>query len=300
MPMIKTFEDLIKLLTKRGARKRLAVVNGIDTHTQRAVEMALDEGFVDIIFVGGKEIISRNQAMAHYHNHIEYVDADNHIDAAHKAVELVRDGKADMLMKGRINTDDLLRAVLDKEKGMLAPGSVLTQLTLAQIPGYDHMIMFTDAAVIPFPTQEQRMEQVKYLVKAWHIMGVDKPRVSLIHCSEKTDARHFPYTEGYKTIIQAAREDVFGPCIVDGPLDLITSLSPEGLAAKGLTSSLGGHADALVFPNIEVGNVFHKTLTFFVHARTASVLQGTLAPVVLPSRGDTTEAKFLSIALAAL
>lgn len=120
--MIKTFEDLIKLLTKRGARKRLAVVNGIDAHTQRAVEMALDEGFVDIIFVGGKEIISRNQAMAHYHNHIEYVDADNHIDAAHKAVELVRDGKADMLMKGRINTDDLLRAVLDKEKGMLALG----------------------------------------------------------------------------------------------------------------------------------------------------------------------------------
>lgn len=298
--MIRTFEDLIQLLAQRRVRKRLAVVNGIDTHTQRAVEMALDEGLVDIIFVGGREIISHNQAMAHYHSHVSYIDADSRIDAAHKAVGLVRDGKADMLMKGRINTDDLLRAVLDKQEGMLAPGSVLTQITLAEIPGYDHMIMFTDAAVIPFPTQEQRMEQVKYVVKAWHIMGEDKPRVSLIHCSEKTDGRHFPYTEGYKNIIKAAREDVFGPCIIDGPLDITTSLSPEALQVKGLSSPLEGHADALIFPNIEVGNVFHKTLTFFAHARTASVLQGTLAPVVLPSRGDTTEAKFLSIALAAL
>mgnify|MGYP003525958476 CR=1 FL=1 len=298
--MISTFDDLIQLLAQRRVRKRLAGVNGIDTHTQRAVEMALDEGLVDIIFVGGREIISHNQAMAHYHSHVSYIDADSRIDAAHKAVRLVRDGKADMLMKGRINTDDLLRAVLDKQEGMLAPGSVLTQITLAEIPGYDHMIMFTDAAVIPFPTQEQRMEQVKYVVKAWHIMGEDKPRVSLIHCSEKTDGRHFPYTEGYKNIIKAAREDVFGPCIIDGPLDITTSLSPEALQVKGLSSPLEGHADALIFPNIEVGNVFHKTLTFFAHARTASVLQGTLAPVVLPSRGDTTEAKFLSIALAAL
>lgn len=300
MPMIRTFDDLIRSLAKRGTRKRLAVVNGIDTHTQRAVEMALDEGLVDVIFVGGQEVIGRNQAMEHYHNHVAYMSADSRADAAHKAVGLVRDGKADMLMKGRINTDDLLRAVLDKKDGMLAPGSVLTQITLAEIPDYDHMIMFTDAAVIPFPTQEQRMEQVKYVVKAWHIMGVDKPKVSLIHCSEKTDGRHFPYTEGYKDIINAAREDIFGPCVIDGPLDLTTSLSPEALAAKGLTSPLEGHADALIFPNIEVGNVFHKALTFFAHARTASVLQGTLAPVVLPSRGDTTEAKFLSIALAAL
>lgn len=297
---IKNFEDLIALLVKRGSRKRLAVVNATDTHTQRAVEMALDEGLVDVTFVGGCDSVSRNQAMQHYHNHVEYIDATDPIDAAHKAVGLVRQGKADMLMKGRLNTDDLLRAVLDKQTGMLAKGSVLTQITLTEIPGYDHMIMFTDAAVIPFPTQEQREAQIRYVVNAWHIIGVKEPRVSLIHCSEKTDGRHFPYTEGYKDIIEKSKQGFFGPCIIDGPLDLTTSLSPEALATKGLTSSLEGRADALIFPNIEVGNVFHKALTFFVHARTASVLQGTMAPVVLPSRGDSTEAKFLSIALAAL
>lgn len=297
---ITTFEHLIELLVRRGERRRLAVVNGIDNHTQRAVEMALDEGFVDVIFVGGKDIISRNEVMVHYHNHVSYIDADSPDDAAHKAVEIVRQSKADMLMKGRINTDNLLRAVLNKEDGMLPKGNVLTQITLAQIPDYNHMVLFTDAAVIPFPTQEQRIAQVRYVVNAWHVMGVEAPRVSLIHCSEKVDERHFPYTAGYKDIIAMAQKGEFGKCIVDGPLDLSTSLSPEALQVKGISSPLEGKADALILPNIEVGNVLHKSLTLFAHARTASVLQGALTPVVLPSRGDSAEGKFLSIALAAL
>jgi phosphate butyryltransferase len=131
-------------------------------------------------------------------------------------------------------------------------------------------------------------------------MGVKCPRISLIHCSEKADERHFPYTAGYAAVKKASQEDVFGDCIVDGPLDVTTSVSKEALDIKGLKSPLEGHADGLVFPDIEAGNVFYKTITFFAHARVASVLQGTMAPVVLPSRGDSNEAKFFSIALAAL
>lgn len=297
---ITTFEDLVELLVKRGTRRRIAVVNGIDNHTQRAVEMALDEGFADIIFVGGTDIISRNQTFPHFHNHITYVEASDADDAARRAVGLIRDGGADILMKGKLNTDNLLRAVLDKETGMLPKGNVLTQITLAEIPDYERMILFSDAAVIPYPTQEQRIAQVRYVVNAWHTMGVECPRVSLIHCSEKVDGRHFPFTMGYKDIIDMAKRGEFGSCIVDGPLDLSTSCSPQALAVKGIKSPIEGRADALVLPDIEVGNVLHKSLTLFAHARTASVLQGALAPTVLPSRGDTAEGKFLSIALAAL
>lgn len=297
---ITTFNHLVKLLVRRGQRRRLAVVNGIDDHTQRAVEMALDEGIVNIIFVGGKEIISRNQAMAHYHSHIEYVPADNPDDAARRAVALCREGKADMLMKGRINTDNLLRAVLNKETGMLPKGNVLTQITMTEVPGFDRLLIFTDSAVIPFPTQEQRVAQVRYVVNAWHFMGVEEPRIALIHCSEKVDERHFPYTAGYKDIIAMAQRGDFGKCIVDGPLDIGTAVSPQALATKGLSSPLEGRADGLILPNIEVGNVLHKTLSTFIHARMASVLQGAMTPVVLPSRGDSAESKFLSIALAAL
>ena len=230
---ITTFNHLVELLVRRGQRRRLAVVNGIDDHTQRAVEMALDEGIVNIIFVGGKKIISRNQAMAHYHSHIEYVPADNPDDAARRAVALCREGKADMLMKGRINTDNLLRAVLNKETGMLPKGNVLTQITMTEVPGFDRLLIFTDSAVIPFPTQEQRVAQVRYVVNAWHFMGVEEPRIALIHCSEKVDERHFPYTAGYKDIIAMAQRGDFGKCIVDGPLDIGTAVSPQALATKG-------------------------------------------------------------------
>lgn len=297
---IKTFEDLIALLVARGNRKRVAVVNGTDNHTQRAVEMALDEGIADFIFVGGRETISRNQTFDHFTNHITYVDADDADQAARHAVKLVRDGFADILMKGRINTDNLLHAVLNKDDGMLPQGNVLTQITLAEIPGYPRMILFSDAAVIPYPTQQQRIAQVRYAINAWHTIGVEVPRISLIHCSEKVDERHFPFTAHYAEIIDMARKGEFGPCIVDGPLDLSTSCSPEALMTKGIKSPIEGKADALILPDIEVGNVLHKSLTLFAHARTASVLQGAMAPVVLPSRGDSAEGKFLSIALAAL
>lgn len=297
---ITNFENLIELLVKRGDRRRLAVVNGIDEHTQRAVEMALDKGFVDVVFVGGQDVISHNKALERHHEHITFVDAADPDDAARKAVGMVREGNADMLMKGRINTDNLLHAVLNKEEGMLPKGNVLTQITLTQLPDPERMVLFTDAAVIPFPNQEQRIAQVRYLVNAWHVMGEPTPRIALVHCSEKVDASHFPYTAGYKDIIAMAEKGEFGSCIVDGPLDIACSLSTDALKTKGLTSTLEGKADGLVFPNIEVGNVLHKVLGLFVHARTASVLQGAMTPVVLPSRGDTTEGKFLSIALAAL
>lgn len=297
---ITNFEKLVDLLYRRGTRKRIAVVNGIDNHTQRAIEMALDEGIADIIFVGGRDVISRNQICPHFTTHVSYVDAADPDDAARRAVELIREGNADILMKGKLNTDNLLRAVLDRDKGMLPKGNVLTQITLADIPTFPRMLLFSDAAVIPFPTQEQRIAQVRYVVHAWHIMGVECPRVSLIHCSEKVDARHFPYTAGYADIKHMAERGDFGKCIVDGPLDLSTSCSPEALAVKGISSPLEGRADALILPDIETGNVLHKSLALFARARTASVLQGALAPVVLPSRGDSIEGKFLSIALAAL
>ena len=217
-----------------------------------------------------------------------------------KAVELVRQGKADALMKGFVNTDVLLRAILNKEKGILPKGSVLTHITAAKIPSYPKLLFFTDPAVLPFPTHEQRMEQIKYVSNFCHAFNIEQPKISLIHCSEKPDGKHFPYTEGYLELKKMAAEGAFGNCIVDGPLDLKTSCSAEALADKKIDSPIGGEADAVIFPDIEAGNVFYKTITLFAGAETAAVLQGTQVPVVLASRGDTVESKFYSLALAAI
>ena len=149
-----------------------------------------------------------------------------------KAVAEVREDRAQVLMKGLLNTDNLLRAVLNKETGILPKGNVLTHITVADIPELGHLLLFTDAAVIPNPTCEQRIEQVKYITKIAHALHIEEPKISLIHCSEKVDERHFPCTADYVQIKELATKGEFGKCIVDGPLDLKTSLCYESMHHK--------------------------------------------------------------------
>jgi phosphate butyryltransferase len=228
------------------------------------------------------------------------ITGDNPDEAAARAVAMAREGKADVIMKGQVNTDNLLRAVLNKETGILPKGRVLTHVTCAQLPVYDKLIFCTDVAVIPHPTAEQREEQLKYMLSLMRYFGIEEPRVGLINCTEKVNEKHFPFTVEYKALIAKAQTGAFGRCIIDGPLDLKTCFSPEALHKKGIDSPLEGHADGIIFPDIQAGNVFYKTITAFCHAETAAMLCGPQVPVVLPSRGDTPENKFLSLALASL
>ena len=300
MSKISNFQQLIAHLSQRGERKRAAIVCATDSSTQYAVARALKEGFIDAIFVGPKAAVEANPEIASQSEHVTYFDISDSDEAAAMAVSLVREGKADILMKGLINTDNLLHAVLNKEHGILPRGQVLTHLTASTIPGYPKFLFFTDAAVIPYPTQEQRVEQVRYVAKLCRDFGITEPKISLIHCSEKVGGKFFPFTEGYSEIIESGRAGEFGTCIIDGPLDLKTSCCKESLDKKGIKSPLEGAADALVFPDIEAGNVFYKTITLFCKAETAGILAGTMVPVVLPSRSDSQMCKYYSLALAAI
>jgi len=297
---IKNFNDLVALLKERKQRKRVAVVCGYDPSTQQSVMKALESEIIDAIFVGRREEVEKIEGLSNYADHISFVEADDLDDAARQAVTLVRENKADILMKGLIGSDKVLRAVLNKEYGILNRPAVLTHVAMTMIDGIDRPIFYTDAAVIPFPTQEQREQQVKYLANICHAIGIEEPRISLIHCSEKADAKNFPYTEGYEVIINKAQNGEYGRCIVGGPLDVKTSLCRESMLNKGIKSPIDGKADVLIFPNIEAANTFHKTITLFCHANVACILQGTTAPVVLPSRSDDAISKFYSLAFAAL
>ncbi len=300
MDAIKNFEELIDHLRLRGDRKRVAVVWGSDEYTQKSVMLALEAGFIEAVFVGCREAVEQNNVLMRHQEHISFVQADDSDEAASKAVEMVHRGEADILMKGMLNTDNLLRAVLNKETGILPRGNVLTHITVASFFSYPKLLFFTDSAVIPYPTQEQRAQQIRYITYAARCFGIDTPKVALIHCSEKVQEKHFPFTAGYAELISRANDGAFGSCLVDGPMDVKCACSAEAVAKKGLQSPIGGEADCLVFPDIEAGNMFYKSLTLFAHAETAAVLQGTLCPVVLPSRGDSKLSKFYSLALAAL
>ena len=294
MKAIQNFEELISHLSRRDEPSRVAVVCPYDESTQGAVEQALQAGFIKPVLVGETARIGRALPG------VPRIDAADDDDAAAKAVALVREGKADVLMKGLLNTDNLLRAVLNKETGILQKGRVLTHLTCAQMPQYDKLLFMTDVAVIPYPTKEQREAQLSYLLNLCRSMGIREPAVALINCSEKVNEKHFPFTVEYQELIARTKAGDFGPCIVDGPLDLKTSLSAKALKKKGLTSPLRGYADALIFPDIQAGNVFYKTITLFCRATTAAVLAGPEVPVVLTSRADDLESKFYSLALACI
>lgn len=278
MQPIKTLNDMTRFLQQRGDRKRVAVVCPGDASTRYAIEKGQEMGFIEPILV----------------------DGDDKDECARRAVSMVRHHEADILMKGLINSDIVLRAILDKETGIMRPGRVLTHIAMAEIPKYEKLLFFTDAAVIPIPTNDQRRQQIHYVNYVCHALGIEEPRISLIHCAEKVSKKAFPYTQDYLDIIALAQSGYFGRCIIDGPLDLKTSLDSVSLREKGIHSAIDGQADALIFPDIVAGNVFYKTLTLFAYAKTAGVLQGTLKPVVMPSRSDSPESKYHSLALAAI
>jgi phosphate butyryltransferase len=298
MKTINSFDELVEHLVERRQRKRVAVVCPNDVSTLTAVTRAVDEGFIEALLVGCHEGVAK--LVESYGEHAKLVDAATPEEAALKAVELVRDGQADVLMKGFLNTDTLLHAVLNKENGILPKGQVLTHITCAQVPGRRRLIYFTEAAVIPYPNKVQREAQLRYVLDTCRRMGIETPQVALINCSEKVNAKHFPFTVEYQELIADTQAGQYGPCIVDGPLDLKTSLSAAALHKKGLTSPLEGEADGLIFPDIQAGNVFYKTITLFGHARTAAILAGPQVPVVLTSRADALESKYFSLAPACI
>lgn len=295
MEPITNFDELAARLAAIGRRLRVAVVCGTDSSTRQAVLRAVDEGFAEAVFVDGAVVAADALPDS---PHVRHIAAGDDAAAARTAVAMAHAGEADVLMKGLVSTDVLLRAVLDKNGGLLPPGGVLTHLAAAAMPGCRSLLFMTDVAVIPYPTPVQRRAQMDCAVRTCRAFGIEVPRLALVHCSEKPSDK-FPHTLDYADVKREAAGGRWGDIVVDGPLDVRTACDPEALRAKGIASPVEGRADVLVFPDIESGNVFYKTVTYFVGAATAGVLQGTSHPVVLPSRGDTPQSKYYSLAMAA-
>lgn len=155
-------------------------------------------------------------------------------------------------MKGIINTDNLLHAILDKEKGLLPKGKILTHLAVMEIPTYHKLLFFSDAAVIPRPTLQQRIEMIWYAICTCHHFGIEQPRVALIHCTEKVSAK-FPHSLDYVNIVELAEAGEFGNVIIDGPLDVRTACEQASGDIKGIVSPINGQADVLIFPQYRIG-----------------------------------------------
>lgn len=297
--MAKNFDDLLSKVSQCG-KKKLSVACAQDKAVLEAVKAAKERGIADSILVGDeakmKEIAATlDMDLGAY----EVINVEDTVEASIAAVKLVHDGKADMYMKGLLDTKTFLKSVLDKEAG-LRTGKPLSHVCVFEIPGIDRLVFLTDVAFMPYPTLEDKVHIIDYTVEVARACGVEMPKVAPLAAVEVVNPK-MPVTVEAQELTQMNDRGEIKGCIVDGPLSLDIALYPEAAAEKGaLDRKIAGDADILLFPDIHAGNLVYKAIVHMVDVKNGNILTGTKAPVILTSRSDTCEAKVNSIALAAV
>ncbi len=300
MDPIRTLAQLAESLRGAPAR-RVAVAAGHDENTIEAAARAAGEGIAKVILVGDG---ARIGALCKEHgldaSVFSIVDERDEMSAGIRARDMVRNGEADVLMKGLIGTDKYMHLILDKESGLLPKGAVLSHITVLDIPAYQKthgkLLIVSDVAVIPAPDLPTKIKLVGYTVDAAHSFGIERPKVALLAANEKVSEK-MPATMDAAIVAKMADRGQIKGAVVDGPLALDVALSREACEIKGLATAVEGDADVLIFPNIETGNAFYKAATILGGASLAAVVVGTSAPCILTSRADSEESKYYSIAL---
>ncbi len=299
--MITKFSDVFADLKEKGVCKRMVAAWAVDEHTIEACSLAVDLGFVKVTLVGDQNLIAKTCAdkgidMAKF----DIIDEPVELKAVAKAVQLVHDGEGDVLMKGLCSTDKFLRAILNKETGLLPPKGLLSHVGVIENPNYHKLMFITDMAVVPLPDFRQKVKLTNYIVNVAHSFGIAKPKVAFIAASEQMLDSMPACVEGALLAKMVDRGQIKG-CIADGPLALDVAIDQESVEIKKLVSPVAGDADCLVFPNIESANVFWKTNSKLASGvRQAGMLVGTTAPCVLASRADSVDTKLNSIAEAVM
>ena len=297
--MITRLEQMFDLL-KGKERKKLVAVYANDSHTIGAAHEAMKRGLGDVTLTGDKDVIEKicsEEGIDSSLFNIVHEPVD--FKAAAKAVELINAGEGDILMKGLISTDKYMRAILNKEKGLMNKGAVLSHVTVIENPNYHKLLIVGDVAILPLPDLNQKIAITNYLIRTAHALGIEKPKVALLAASEQVLPK-IPANADASVISKMADRGQIKGAYVDGPLALDLCIDPESARIKGLTGEVAGDADCILFPNIESGNVFYKTNTKLQNANLGAIVVGARVPAILSSRGDSVEVKMYSIALAAL
>ena len=297
--MSKHFDDLLKKVSQ-CSKKKVAVAVAQDDAVLEAVKAAKERGIADAILVGDEKKIREIAEGLHMDlSDYEVINEEDVQQAALKAVSLVHDGKADMYMKGLIDTKGFLKSVLDKEVG-LRTGKPLSHVCVFEIKGIDHLLFLTDVAFIPYPTLEDKVNIIANTVEIVNACGIQNPKVAPLAAVEVVNPK-MPVTVEAAELTKMCEEGKIKGCIVDGPLSLDLAIDPEAAKHKGATErKIQGDADILLFPDIHAGNLVYKCLVHTAEVKNGNILTGTKAPVILTSRSDNFETKVNSIALGAV
>ncbi len=297
MPITR-LEQLYKIV-KDEPSKRLAVACGEDPHTIEAVARAVTEGLVNVTMTGDENKIKEVSKKYNIDPSIfEIIHEPDKKKATKLAVSLIRERKADFLMKGLVDTAIYMRAILDKETGLIKPGRLLSHVTIMDVETYPKLLIGIDVAVIISPTLEQKVQMINYATDVAHTLGIENPKVAILAAVEKVNEK-MPATVDAAILSQMNRRKQIKGCTVDGPLAFDLAVSKYSKEIKGVDSEVAGDADILVFPDIEAGNILYKSVVHLAKGSLAAIVVGADVPCILTSRGDSELAKFYSIALAA-
>lgn len=294
-----SFESILSSVEKNTVVKRAALVCAEDAHALHAVMDVYQKGLVKPVLIGSRSAIAATAKELGLEKEIEGLqsfEASSQPEAAQLGVKLVREGEADFLMKGGLETATLLKAVVDKEHGLSA-GSVMSHVAINQIPSYHKLLVVTDGGMLPYPTLEQKKQIIGNAAAMMNRLGYDCPVVCVLAAAERVNPR-MPETTDAAALKEMNLAGEISGCAVEGPISLDLALVKAKAQIKKYDSPYAGEADILLVPNIHAGNILGKSLVEMAGARMAGLVLGASCPIVLTSRGSSYEEKFYSLMLA--
>lgn len=295
---IGSFDELIQKVKNQKEKKRLAVVAAHDEHTLEAVEMAVKHGIADPILIGDgdkiRELISRyGWELSQVPIHEEKDDRQ----AAKKSISMICNGEANFIMKGKLQTADLLKEVVNKETG-LQKGRVMSHVAILELPSYPKLLVITDGGMLPYPNLSEKEQILLNAVDLLRSLGYHQPKAAVLAAAETVNAKLPESIDGAELKKRNQEGHLLG-CLVEGPISYDLMISEESAKVKGYESQLTGDTDILLMPNMACGNILSKALIYSAGAKMAGVIAGAAVPIVLVSRGASAEEKYLSLVLAA-
>ena len=296
-------DDILQKAVTLDKPRWVAVAGAENEHVVEAALRAQKDAIAEPILVGRKDkikaLVERCGGCLDEDRYVDIPSNDPN-EISREAIRLVREGKAQFIMKGGINTSELLRAILNKETG-LKHDKVMTVISFNEIPGYDKLVVFNDAGMIVYPTMEQKIEQVKLVSQMLRDLGYDEQIKVAAVCAAETVSPKIIESVEADQLKQMSLEGAFGDCYVEGPISLDLALMEESAKIKGYESPVAGAADVILFPNLAAGNLCAKMLLVCGggHSRSISMILGAGVPVAMTSRAASVESKYASLALAA-
>jgi len=295
--VLKNFSEIISLVKQFPVKKKCGVV-AADEHAIEAALEAEKAGLADPVFIGNPDEISLILRKLGAEKSYQIVESSDLVDAAEKGVALAREGKVDFLLKGHIDTSVLLKAVVNKEKG-LGTGKLMTHFVFNEIPTYHKLLVTTDGGMVTYPDVDAKQKIIENTVEVLHKLGYENPKIACLAAVEKLNPK-MPETVDAEELKRRNQEGIITGCIVEGPISFDLAYDRDTAVLKDYHSPVAGDADVLLVPNITAGNILGKSLVYAAGGRMAGFIIGAKCPIILTSRSSTADEKFLSIALSAL